>query len=202
MTSRARRLITYAVIVAIGFGVGIAAGWLRWKRPTAYYKIQQRSLLIREHAEQMPAGGTLMIGDSIVERQRLGDVCGPTLNAGISGATSADLQGLVPDLVRIAKPARIVLNIGTNDVYQGIPGEVLQGNIERMIAVMQGVTVLVIGVPGRQVDAFLKVAALRHHARFIAYPVTDPADTLDGLHLNAAGAAEWQAAIRSVLLCP
>src|SRR5262249_3117338 len=152
------------------------------------------------YAEQMPAGGTLVVGDSIIEMQHLPDMCGPTLNAGISGATSADLQDVVPDLVGSAKPARVVFNVGHNDVSQAIPGEVLQKNVERMIAAAKGTTVLVVGVPGGRGDAFLKAAASRHGARFIAYPVTDLADTIDGLHLNASGAARWRAAVRSALI--
>ena len=70
----------------------------------------------------MPPGGTIVIGDSLIERQLLIDICGPTLNAGIEGATSADLRALAAEVILIAKPARVVFNIGTNDAYQRVPG--------------------------------------------------------------------------------
>jgi lysophospholipase L1-like esterase len=199
-----RLLFTYVVVSALAFGAGIAVGWTRWKRHAANGKAY-RSFIIREHARQMPPGGTLIMGDSLIERQLLLDICGPTLNAGIEGATSADLQPLVPEVIRAAKPARVVFNVGTNDAYQRVPGPELQAKIERMIAAARGATILVIGVPaslvGTDADVFLRTAASRYGARFIAFPVTNPTETSDGQHLNAAGAARWQATVRAAL-CP
>src|SRR5262249_6089600 len=113
--------LKYIVVGMVAFSIGLGGGWARWKRPASHNK-SYRHFIIREYAQQMPPGGTIVIGDSLVERQYLRDICGPTLNAGIGGATSADLQDLAPELVRIAKPARIVFNVGTNDVYQSVPG--------------------------------------------------------------------------------
>jgi lysophospholipase L1-like esterase len=195
-----RRLPAYLAVAVFAFSAGVGAGWLRWKRSVASY-MMHRSLVIHEHAQEMPVAGTLVIGDSIIERQRLGDICGPTLNAGISGATSADLYALVSDVIRPTRPMRVVFNVGINDVLQGVLDLELQTHVEKMIAIANGAAVLVVGVPGGSADSFLRAAAIRYGAQFIPYPVTEKADTIDGLHLNAKGAAGWQAAVRDAL-CP
>jgi lysophospholipase L1-like esterase len=204
MPALSRLWLTYLVASALAFGTGVAAGWTRWKSSAANNKTH-RSLVIREHAQQMPPGGTIVIGDSLIERQLLLDICGPSLNAGIEGATSADLQALAAEVILTAKPARVVFNVGTNDAYQKVPGPELQAKVERMIAAAQGATILVVGVPitltRTNADVFLRAAATRYGARFIAFPVTNRTETSDGQHLNAAGAARWQAAVRAVL-CP
>jgi lysophospholipase L1-like esterase len=194
-----RRWPAYLAIALVAFSIGVAAGWIRWKKPAPS---NYRSTVIREHARQFPPNGTLVIGDSLVERQRLCDICGPALNAGISGATSADLLELATDLIGTVKPRWVVLNVGTNDVAQKISTKQLEANVQRMISTINDAKVLVVGVPGGgQADDALRVAASRYGAAFIVYPVTDVTDTTDGLHLNAAGAAKWQAAVRAAL-CP
>ena len=108
-------------------------------------------------------------------------------------------------LMQMGMPARVVFNVGTNDAYQRVPGPELQANVEKMIAAAHGAAILVVGVPvtlaGTNADVFLRAAASRYGARFIAFPVTNRTETSDGQHLNAAGAARWQAAVRAVL-CP
>jgi len=62
-------LPAYLAIGLRALSAGLGAGWLRWKRTAANYKVH-RSLIIREHAQQMPLHGTLVIGEARQDQPR------------------------------------------------------------------------------------------------------------------------------------
>src|SRR5262245_617019 len=94
-----------AIAFIIGISSGLATGWWRWKSPPSDHK-GYRWLVIEHHARQVRPGATLVIADSIVERQYLVDLCGPVLNAGIGSATVQDFVHRLRPVVALAKPGR------------------------------------------------------------------------------------------------
>lgn len=186
---------------ALAFSAGVATGYVRWHRPATNNKVY-RALVIREQARELPEGGVLVIGDSLIERQRQPDFCGlPTLNAGIGGATSGELLALVADLAP-ARPKRLVINAGANDMLQGVPPAQLQDNIERMLGAFEGVAAIVVGVPGGgPADEALRAAAQPTNATFLPWPVLQSEDTIDGLHLAPSGSVKWSRAVARAFGC-
>ncbi len=106
------------VIFAVGAAAGAAAGYARWHEPFDRHADARR--IIMNRAEDAPTGGVLLIGDSIVHRLHLSELCGlPVFNAGMSGARADQIAPIVDPLVAKLKPRFIILSAGTNDDVQG-----------------------------------------------------------------------------------
>jgi lysophospholipase L1-like esterase len=98
------------------FGLGLGAGALKWRGSAEQLHREARMAAILSQASQVPAGDTLLIGDSIAERVRLTKLCGrPAINAGIAWATSKDLLAVAPEIIRAARPSIVVVESGAND---------------------------------------------------------------------------------------
>ena len=163
-------------------------------------------------AEHPPAPGAVaMVGDSITEG---GDW--PRLLPGVRTANFGvgwdRTSGLLARLAQIeaAKPSKIVLLIGTNDIGNGVPVTEVAENADRIIAELAALApgaVLVQAVMPREaqfrdeietLNASLAESAERHgaafldtYAPFLVGEGLDPSVTGDSLHLNGAGYARW-----------
>ena len=191
------------MVALLTFSIGIGIGALRWRKATVGSdRKSYRALVIQEQAQQLTSGTVLILGDSLIERQRITTICGEqTLNAGIGSATSADLVALLRTLGTV-KPSRVIVNVGANDVEQHVPLNELSRNVEKLIEPFSGRPILIVGVPGGgDADHALETVARTHSAAFMPWPVDAPGDTVDGLHLNASGAAKWQAAVTALWHC-
>lgn len=158
-------------------------------------------------------GGVAFVGDSITEG---GDWTTlfpgvQTRNYGISGDRAEGLLVRYRQVVD-AKPGRIMLLIGTNDLANGQTPEAIAGRVDQLLSLwaeaLPGTPVVVQSVLPRQpefdarirdLNGRLKAAAGRNGAAFLdihsAFVVDgdrlDPAVTGDDLHLTAAGYARW-----------
>ncbi|MBB3810542.1 SGNH/GDSL hydrolase family protein [Pseudochelatococcus contaminans] len=108
----------------MGLGViavaGVALAWTlimpEAPKPRDGYALV-RLRTVEAQAEQIEGDYILLAGDSHVERLYLPQLCGlPTLNAGLSGATLAEV---VPFLTaaKIRPPKLVLISVGTNDAH-------------------------------------------------------------------------------------
>lgn len=85
-----------------------------------YYQLRDNILLkildIISKQESSPKGGTVLIGDSLVELIPNHFLSEKYINNGIGGMCSAILCNLVDELVNKFNPKRVILHIGTNDL--------------------------------------------------------------------------------------
>lgn len=110
-------LVMLSFAVAIGW---VAHGWGASSGPPGVFDgfRQARMKTIQAQLEQVRGPYIAILGDSHAERLFLPALCGlPLVNAGISGATLAD----VLDLARAITPPReaqaVLLAVGTNDIW-------------------------------------------------------------------------------------
>lgn len=136
----------------------------------------------------------MVVGDSIVERQWLFELCGPVLNAGIGSATTADFAGRVSAIVAAARPARVVVNLGINDHGRGVPEGIFAERYSGILNEIGDLPTLIVGVPGRHYENSLRKLG----RTYLPWP---DVETHDGVHLTAQGAEQWQAAVRGAA-CP
>lgn len=158
-------------------------------------------------------GGVAFVGDSLTEG---GDWAalfpGVTLrNYGISGDRAEGVLARHAQIVA-ARPGRILLLIGTNNLSRGVsPAAVdadVSATLDRFRAALPETQLVVQSVLPRQpqfdaaireLNGLLRQTAARHGAAFVdlhpAFVVEggrlDPAVTADELHLTSAGYARW-----------
>jgi len=193
------------------FALGLAAGvvgaiviMLIASQPPSRHRpdrFQRQREIIVFRAADMPQHGTIVLGDSIVERQRITELCGlPAFSAGISGAEGADITPLVEPVVALTKPARVVLAIGANDFNSDDPTHVAEFEAEMTrLAADAGRIDIIVGIPTEKPayavsanagNEALRRLAMNVGAAFVEFP--EARFTRDGLHLNADGRSEWR----------
>ncbi|NUN67954.1 hypothetical protein HCU40_25440 [Pseudanabaena biceps] len=158
-------------------------------------------------------GGVAFVGDSLTEG---GDWAAlfpgvPLRNYGISGDRAEGVLARHAQIVA-ARPGRILLMIGTNNLSRGVsPAAVdadVSATLDRFRAALPGTQLVVQSVLPRQpqfdaaireLNDRLRQTAARHGAAFVdlhpAFVVDggrlDPAVTADELHLTSVGYARW-----------
>jgi lysophospholipase L1-like esterase len=165
-------------------------------------------------------GGVAFVGDSLTDWMRWNELF-PDLrsrNFGIAGDTTVGLQHRVGQVIA-AKPAKIVLQIGTNDVEFGRSPQAIVANTDDCIAQLhQGLPAAKIYVENllprqpqydekvRGVNTLLKAAVEKRglvmidlYSLFVVDGRLDPKFTPDDLHLSGAGYLRWRDAIRPYL---
>jgi len=163
-------------------------------------------------------GGVAFVGDSLTDWMRWNELFPDvkSRNFGIAGDTSVGLQHRIGQVIA-AKPAKIVLQIGTNDVEFGrYPPATVVANIDDCLAQLEkGLPAAKIYVESllprqpqydekvRAVNALLKSAVEKRGLVYIdLYPLfvaggrMDPTVSPDDLHLSGAGYLRWRDAIR------
>jgi len=185
-----------------------------------------RGAAIRQQARVIPAGGVLFVGDSIVDQSFTPLICGlPVLNAGMSGATVADLFPVARDAIALAKPALILISVGINNalpksrhVSVEAYGEQLDGMVAAAMA--SGARVVLLTQTAVRHDQMLSIdlpklnaidGTIRNIAEQRGTQLVDitaalagpdgqmqSGRTMDGVHLTAAGYAAWHEAIKHV----
>lgn len=173
----------------------------------------------------VPAGATMFVGDSLTDaadwHELLGDPL--ALNRGISGDTTAGVLKRLETVIR-ARPARVFLLVGINDLNTGVAVETVVANhreIVRRLREGSPQTRIVIqsllpmdtlrwGVEVRDkilaVNRALSGLAEGEAVRFLdLYPLFAVEDRMeeacshDGLHLNGEGYRRWREALRALL---
>jgi lysophospholipase L1-like esterase len=161
----------------------------------------------------------LVVGDSLTEASTLPrSLCGHNIvNAGLNGAsTKSDLGPWLIDVLDGKRAAGIVVALGTNDALLGHSAEAFAAGYTALLDEFAKVTdhLAVLGIPAiemrrrmtaelrdeamRRVEAFnamLPGLAAKSGASFVALPVMPAPYSIDGVHLDAAGYAVWDAAV-------
>lgn len=107
-----------ALLFIAGIALGATAGFARWHEPFDRYARDRTVILNR--ADDAPTGGVILMGDSIVHRLNLTELCGlPVFNAGMSGARTDQIAPLVDPLIAKLKPRLVIMSTGTNDARRG-----------------------------------------------------------------------------------
>ena len=85
------------------------------------------------------------------------------INAGISGATSAELQRRLPVLLKRYHPRLLLLCAGWEDMQRGLPPDRTEWHLRQLveISLAQGIPVVLIAVPKRH-HLFTRTAPLYH----------------------------------------
>jgi lysophospholipase L1-like esterase len=191
----------------------------------AHEHSEVRQFVIRSQLQQAGAGAVVVIGDSITESALLpSEICGRrVINAGIGGFTAGDYLPFAKQIMPTAGAVLTVVAIGTNEAYKGATPQPSYGELIDLIR-QHSEKVILAGIPpfdmsGELAKAYFEPASgdavddsIRHSAMTRNLPFVDLRHdingeklTIDGIHLNAAGYAQWRAAllsrIRSSLGC-
>jgi hypothetical protein len=109
-------MVRAGLLIALGIILGVAAGAAKWRGSAEYFHQEARLAAILAKAQQVPPGGILVIGDSVTERVWMPMLCRkPVLNAGIAWATSRDLLPYAREMVRVARPSMVAIELPVND---------------------------------------------------------------------------------------
>jgi GDSL-like Lipase/Acylhydrolase family len=142
-------------------------------------------------------GGVVFVGDSQVARAPLLEMLTPFRNRGIARATIANVEAWF-DGVLAEDPAHVVLWIGGNDVYFGLPLPESVAAMRRLLDAVarQGCVATLVSappLPGREaaigeLNAALAALAVERGCGWVDLVPTlaEMAWTDDGIHLNAA----------------
>jgi lysophospholipase L1-like esterase len=162
-------------------------------------------------------GGVAFVGDSLTDWMRWNELF-PGIrsrNFGIAGDTTVGLEHRISQVIA-ARPGKIVLQIGTNDVEFGRSPQDIVANIDVCLAQLQhdlpGTKIIVESLLPRQpqydakvreVNSLLKTVVERRGLVYIdLYPLfvvdgrLDPKLTPDDIHLSGAGYLRWRDALR------
>jgi lysophospholipase L1-like esterase len=203
-------------VLAIGALVA-GASYLRKEAATDSHRHTRQVILhyTFSRAEQP----IIILGDSITEASTLlRSLCDhAVVNAGLDGAsTASDLGTWLMEALNGRRAAAIVIALGTNDALQGRKQEEFEANYGSLLVQLRGATdhLVVLGIPSievrgrmppdyqaetmKRIDAFnaaLPAVAEKGTATFAALPPMGAPHTIDGVHLDAAGYATWDAAV-------
>jgi hypothetical protein len=204
------------VVLLIG---ALFAGYsfLRKESPIETHRHTRQVIL--HYTFSRAANPIIVLGDSLTEASTLPrSLCDhAVVNAGLDGAsTVSDLGTWLLDVLNGRRAAAILVALGTNDALQGRDQKQFEANYAALLARLKGATdhLAVLGIPSIEVrgpmpaayqaetmtriDAFnaaLPAVAAKGGATFVALPPMGAPHTIDGVHLDAAGYAVWDAAV-------
>ena len=191
-----RIFLIIGMLVALFFAIQ----WMRGR--------DGRHAVILAEATLSPSGGTVVLGDSIVEQSTISRDCG-ALNAGVGSATVAETLAFAPGVLAAAKPAKVLLAVGVNDAKAGMrtPLPEFRSKYDALTSLLGNRLVAIVAInptePGKKNSARIdldRVAAENAiiagvaEARMIPFippPRSVIGSTIDGVHPNVAGKAAW-----------
>jgi lysophospholipase L1-like esterase len=203
-------------VLAIGALVAAASYWR--KGAVADSHRQARELVLRYTLARFDQP-IVILGDSITEASTLPrSLCDhPVVNAGLNSASSySDLGTWLLEALDGKRAAAILVALGTNDALVGHSTQVFETNITSLLAKLAGAAdrLAVLGIPSIEgggnvkaelqketmgrietFNAMLPALASKGGATFVALPAMPEPHTIDGVHLDAAGYAVWDAAV-------
>jgi hypothetical protein len=215
-TTKANVKSAALAVLAIG---ALAAGLSYLRQDTVVDSHRHLRQVILHYTLSRADQPIVILGDSITEASTLPrSLCGhPVVNAGLDGAsTSSDLGTWLMDVLNGRRAAAILVALGTNDALLEHSAQDFETNYLALLAQLATATdrLAVLGIPAvetrggmtakRQTDVMSRIDALnavlpalatKGHAAFIPTPSMPMPHTIDGVHLDAAGYAAWDAAV-------
>lgn len=216
MVDMKRTLLAISVLAI----ASVLAGWSYSRKPVINVDAHRhtRQVILRYTFSRVEHP-IIVLGDSITEASTLPrSLCDhAVVNAGLDGASSAsDLGAWLIAALDGRRAAAIIVALGTNDAWQGRSREEFQADYGSLLAQLKGATdhLSALGIPAvevggrmppenraeimKRIDAFnamLPALALKGDATFVTLPPMPAPHTIDGVHLDAAGYAVWDAAV-------
>lgn len=83
-----------------------------------------RYTLYREINRELPMGGIILVGDSLVQNFPINELYNGSnriLNRGIFGSTTYDVINQLDDMANVLKPDTVIIWVGTNDFMPIVP---------------------------------------------------------------------------------
>jgi lysophospholipase L1-like esterase len=204
------------VILVLG-ALAILLAWpKREAMPDTHRTVRQQILHLTLSSADDPV---VVLGDSIVEASTLPrSLCGHTIvNAGLSGAsTGSDLGSWLSGALVQRRAGLIVVALGTNDALGSVGQQVFETRYGALLTQLSALTshLVVMTIPAVEArnnltvdhrdaamaaingyNASLPALAKSGGAILAALPSMPEPHTLDGVHLNSAGYAVWDAAL-------
>ena len=197
----------------------LGAGWSHVRKPPEFDAHRHTRQIIMRYTFSRVENPIIVLGDSITEASTLPrSLCDHALvNAGLDGAsTASDLGTWLMGALDGRRAAAILIALGTNDALQGRTREEFEANYRSLLAQLNAATdrLAVLGIPAVEVggrmppqyqaetmerirvfNAALPAVAGKGGATFAALPPMPAPHTIDGVHLDAAGYAVWDAAV-------
>lgn len=192
------RILVHATLSVALIAVAVVVYLRRPVPETREAYIVERETRMLARAAQAGKVDTVVLGDSITEMNRLDGLCGTTFNAGVGGAAIEDLRRFAPAVVRMTRPAHIVLAIGTNDVLLGGAHVArFRADYRALLRRLTVVPFALVGVDHGD-NRFIRAEADRIGAVFL--PPVARTMTYDGVHPTEAGLKLWRERVAAV--CP
>ncbi len=205
-------MVRYLLAVSLLANVAAAAGFLllvarRGGLPWLLVRLRLRpapapdyaALAAERFGDQDEPGGTIWWGDSIAQNAPLLRMLADTRQWGIGGQTIAQLRTWLPQVVA-ARPSRVVVSAGTNDLGTGRAADVTGADLRRLLddleASLPGCDVRAVAVPpiaGREADAGEVNAAVADRP-IAPWPGLPDGWTDDGCHPSRAAYLACQVA--------
>jgi hypothetical protein len=217
-----QKILIPALLLTIGAGSFLAGYPLYPRRhplpPPVIGHAYVRELAILSQAEEIDHPVMLMLGDSITELAYLPSICsGAIFNTGVGGATLANTLNFAPRILKLIKPSKIIIAIGTNDAQTAVatPLGIFASQFGALIEEVRAngtelyvSTIPPIAMEGQRVVDPTRILKLnqiiRNLAKVTGAHVIDffggmqPVDgflpsalTIDGIHLTPAGYNRW-----------
>lgn len=207
-----------AALAILAMGT-VLAGWSYFREPAAVDAHRHTRQVILHYTFSRVERPIIVLGDSITEASTLPrSLCDhAVVNAGLDGAsTASDLGTWLRETLHGRPAAAILIALGTNDALQGREQKEFEANYAILLAQLKDATdhLAVLGIPSvevrgrmppeyqaetmKRIDAFnamLPALADKGGAAFVALPPMPAPHTIDGVHLDAAGYAVWDAAV-------
>jgi lysophospholipase L1-like esterase len=209
-------------VALVGSAFVVGYSFAQWRAVPKYPLY--RGAAIRQQSASIHPGAVLFIGDSIVDQAYVPTVCGiPVLNAGMSGATVADLVPLALDVIKKSKPSRMLISVGINNALpktKRVTVSDYSRQLDQIVsaALAAGIDVSVLtqtavrsdqpfglDIPKlKEIDDAIRQLANQRQIRLIDVAATlagaggemPKTSTVDGVHLTAKGYAIWTSKIQ------
>lgn len=207
-----------AALAVLALGT-VLAGWSYFRRSAPVDAHRHTRQVILHYTLSRVEQPIIVLGDSITEASTLPrSLCDhAVVNAGLDGAsTASDLGTWLRETLHGRRASAILIALGTNDALQGREQKEFEANYAILLAQLKDATnhLAVLGIPSvevggrmppdyqaetmKRVDAFnatLPAVANKGGAVFAALAPMPAPHTIDGIHLDAAGYAVWDAAV-------
>ena len=189
-----------AVVAAVAVLSGLMLGKPRGSQFDRAGLATRKAIVVEHQIAQIDGDYALIVGDSIVERARLGSVCGlPVVTAGVSGSTLEELQSLFERIAKMRPPKLLVLAAGINSFRNPGTGDAAkwEASFLASLETLDRVSAVVALIDSDDVDSDAVRNAnqiIRRHAEernYAVVPAISAELTLDGVHPSAAGYAVW-----------
>lgn len=215
-----RAVIIYAILLTV-LGIFFAAKRIRFQGErrsqqqsdyVRFYDSLNAARTVFYSNFPINSGDTVLVGTSLSEGYPLGEAFpGHRFrNRGIGGNETRHILGRIGDIAR-SKPAVIILECGINDLRGDEPDDTIVGHVRRIVDTIRTFSGAVVylqqvlpatdsllcrrinklNAKYRLFCADTHIVLIPMHDRFLSGSALNPLWTVDGIHLNGVGYAQW-----------